>query len=186
MGDDLNDIDIIKSVGISSCPIDAIDDVKNVVDIICDKKGGDGCVREFIDYILKKSNKIFNTKKQIIDEFNYQINNFPDISYIVNKIKTNNGNIFFTGIGKSEDMSNHGCNLLKSIGLNSFSLNILNLTHGDMGSIQENDIIFFSKSGNTSEIINIIDCLKGYKIGVCCNQDSKFLNHVLDISFTIR
>ena len=41
-------------MGFSCCPNDAIDDVKNICDYICKKKGGDGCVREFIDKILNE------------------------------------------------------------------------------------------------------------------------------------
>lgn len=55
IGDDINDLDIIKAVGFSACPSDAMDVVKSNVDVILNKKGGEGCVREFIDaYILKE------------------------------------------------------------------------------------------------------------------------------------
>lgn len=55
IGDDINDLDIIKKVGFSACPSDAMDVVKTNVDVILNKKGGEGCVREFIDaYILNE------------------------------------------------------------------------------------------------------------------------------------
>lgn len=49
MGDDINDLDVIKKVGLSACPADAVESVKKYADIITHKKGGDACVREFID-----------------------------------------------------------------------------------------------------------------------------------------
>jgi len=53
MGDDLNDIPVINKVGLSVCPADAVNDVKNKVDIILKTNGGFGCIREFIDgYLL--------------------------------------------------------------------------------------------------------------------------------------
>jgi YrbI family 3-deoxy-D-manno-octulosonate 8-phosphate phosphatase len=53
IGDDVNDLPVIKKVGFSAAPSDAMNVVKSNVDIILTKKGGDGCVREFIDaYIL--------------------------------------------------------------------------------------------------------------------------------------
>ena len=52
MGDDVNDLSIMKIVGISCCPADALPDVKDFVDIILKLKGGEGCVREFIDKYL--------------------------------------------------------------------------------------------------------------------------------------
>lgn len=49
VGDDTNDIEIMKMVGLSACPADAVNSVKHVADIILSKKGGEGCVREFLD-----------------------------------------------------------------------------------------------------------------------------------------
>jgi YrbI family 3-deoxy-D-manno-octulosonate 8-phosphate phosphatase len=55
VGDDINDLEIIKVSGLSACPSDAVNLVKTNVDIILSKKGGDGCIREFIDaYLLKE------------------------------------------------------------------------------------------------------------------------------------
>ncbi|MBK7105785.1 MAG: HAD hydrolase family protein [Ignavibacteriae bacterium] len=53
IGDDVNDIGIIKEVGFSACPADAVEDVKNIVDLELSKNGGDGVFREFADIILK-------------------------------------------------------------------------------------------------------------------------------------
>ena len=52
IGDDINDEDIIKAVGFSCCPADAVDAVKNMVNVVLTKKGGEGCVRELIDLYL--------------------------------------------------------------------------------------------------------------------------------------
>jgi YrbI family 3-deoxy-D-manno-octulosonate 8-phosphate phosphatase len=55
IGDDINDLEIIKTVGFSASPSDAMDVVKTNVDVILTKKGGEGCVREFIDsYLLEQ------------------------------------------------------------------------------------------------------------------------------------
>ena len=54
LGDDVNDIKIIKEVGISACPANAVVEVKNSANIILNSNGGDACVREFIDnYFFK-------------------------------------------------------------------------------------------------------------------------------------
>ena len=53
IGDDINDLLILSSVGFSACPLDAVDKVKKVAKIKLKKNGGEGCVREFIDkYVL--------------------------------------------------------------------------------------------------------------------------------------
>ncbi|MFO0493960.1 MAG: KdsC family phosphatase [Flavobacteriia bacterium] len=55
IGDDINDLDVIRKIGFSACPSDAVAVVKTHVDIILTKKGGEGCVREFVDaYLLKQ------------------------------------------------------------------------------------------------------------------------------------
>ena len=54
IGDDIPDLDIINKVIFSACPNDAVDIIKNNVSYVCKNKGGDGCVREFIEYILTK------------------------------------------------------------------------------------------------------------------------------------
>ena len=48
-------MEIIKKVGFSASPSDAVNTVKSQVDVVLNKKGGEGCVREFIDaYLLKQ------------------------------------------------------------------------------------------------------------------------------------
>lgn len=53
IGDDVNDIGIIKEAGITACPSDAVDEIKNIVDVILTKNSGDGVFREFADLILQ-------------------------------------------------------------------------------------------------------------------------------------
>lgn len=52
IGDDLNDEDIINAVGFSACPADAVDEVKEMVHVVLQKKGGEGCVRELLDLYI--------------------------------------------------------------------------------------------------------------------------------------
>lgn len=58
IGDDINDLgcmQIIKeSGGLIGCPVDAVDEVRIIADFISKKNGGDGAVREFIEWILKE------------------------------------------------------------------------------------------------------------------------------------
>ena len=52
IGDDVNDIEIMAMVGLTACPADAHYQVVRVVDIVLQRNGGQGCVREFIDRFL--------------------------------------------------------------------------------------------------------------------------------------
>jgi 3-deoxy-D-manno-octulosonate 8-phosphate phosphatase (KDO 8-P phosphatase) len=52
IGDDINDLGVMKNIGLAVCPANAVNLVKTQCHIILSKKGGDGCVREFIDNYL--------------------------------------------------------------------------------------------------------------------------------------
>lgn len=57
IGDDLNDLQCMKVVkdagGIVGCPADAVDKVKASSDFIAEHNGGEGAVRDFIEYIIE-------------------------------------------------------------------------------------------------------------------------------------
>ena len=53
IGDDEFDIPLLKTVGFSCCPADAIDVVKKHVHYVCKRDGGEGAVREMIDKVLR-------------------------------------------------------------------------------------------------------------------------------------
>ncbi len=55
IGDDINDLEVMRAVGVSFCPRDAVFAVKKQVDVILEKRGGEGCVRELIDHYLLKT-----------------------------------------------------------------------------------------------------------------------------------
>lgn len=56
MGDDLPDINILKKVGLSCSPNDAAHEVREIVDYVSIKKGGEGCVRDIIEQVLTIQN----------------------------------------------------------------------------------------------------------------------------------
>ena len=55
IGDDILDIVCMKECGIIGCPSDACQQVKDIAQYICTNKGGDGAVREFIEYIINNN-----------------------------------------------------------------------------------------------------------------------------------
>ncbi len=55
MGDDEIDLEVLKNVGISACPNDAIKPVKDCVNFISSKPGGHGAFRELADLIIQNS-----------------------------------------------------------------------------------------------------------------------------------
>ncbi len=53
MGDDIPDYDVMMRCGVKSCPADAAIEIKEIVDFVSIYKGGDGCVRDLIEQVLK-------------------------------------------------------------------------------------------------------------------------------------
>ncbi|MFA7084131.1 MAG: HAD hydrolase family protein [Arcobacteraceae bacterium] len=56
IGDDLNDYKMLKKAGLSFAPLDASSYIKDMVDVVCTKNGGNGAVREMLEYIIKEYN----------------------------------------------------------------------------------------------------------------------------------
>lgn len=55
IGDDINDLEIFEVCGFSASPSDAVQVVKEKVDLVLKSKGGDGAIREFVDeYLLEE------------------------------------------------------------------------------------------------------------------------------------
>lgn len=52
VGDDINDAELIKSVGFGCCPADAMPQVREVADFVTKAKGGEGVIREVVDSII--------------------------------------------------------------------------------------------------------------------------------------
>lgn len=57
IGDDLNDIKCMKICGMKACPADSSDYVISISDYVSRYNGGDGAVRDCIEYFLKKTNQ---------------------------------------------------------------------------------------------------------------------------------
>lgn len=53
IGDDYNDLETLKAVGLSASPGDAIESVKNEVDYVCRRFGGYGAFRELAEFIIQ-------------------------------------------------------------------------------------------------------------------------------------
>jgi 3-deoxy-D-manno-octulosonate 8-phosphate phosphatase (KDO 8-P phosphatase) len=54
IGDDLNDLEAIRAVGLSFCPSNAVAEVRGAVQVVLHVGGGNGAVREAAEYILNR------------------------------------------------------------------------------------------------------------------------------------
>ena len=57
IGDDIGDLEIMKTVGLAGAVANAHPEIKNISHFVSNLEGGKGAVREFIEFILKAQNK---------------------------------------------------------------------------------------------------------------------------------
>ncbi len=57
MGDDLPDYEIMTMAGIAACPNDAVSEIKGICQYVSPHKGGEGCVRDVIEQVMKVQGK---------------------------------------------------------------------------------------------------------------------------------
>lgn len=110
-----------------------------------------------------------------------------DFEQAVKLIYNCKGRVVITGIGKSAIIANKIVATMNSTGTPAIFMHAADAIHGDLGNIQQDDVVIcISKSGNTPEIKVLIPLLKNFKnplIAITGNKTS-FLgtqaNHVLN------
>jgi len=65
IGDDINDIKLLKEAGLSACPVNSPDYIKNIVDWVIPVGGGDGAFRCFVEKYLNEVGKLQNLLNEI-------------------------------------------------------------------------------------------------------------------------
>lgn len=138
--------------------------------------------------IAKKSLKI---EADAVLQLQNQLNS--DFYKSVEKIFESKGRVVVTGIGKSAIIANKIVATFNSTGTPSIFMHAADAIHGDLGMIQENDIIIcISKSGNTPEIKVLIPLLKqsgNLLIAIVGNTESylaKQADYVLDTTVEVE
>ena len=143
--------------------------------------------KEILD-IAKKALKI---ESEAILQLQNQLNS--DFYYSVKKIFESKGRVVVTGIGKSAIIANKIVATFNSTGTPSLFMHAADAIHGDLGMIQQEDVIIcISKSGNTPEIKVLAPLLKqsgNVLIAMVGNIDSylaKQADFVLDTTIEIE
>ncbi|MDO6744014.1 KpsF/GutQ family sugar-phosphate isomerase [Tenacibaculum soleae] len=130
---------------------------------------------------MKDANAILSTAKEtILLESNAIANlaNLLNSSFVeaVNFIFNSKGRVIVTGIGKSANIANKMVATFNSTGTPAVFMHAADAIHGDLGNVQNNDIVIcISKSGNTPEIKVLVPLIKSSKnkiIAITGNPDS--------------
>lgn len=69
IGDDINDLALLKAVGYSACPNSAPEYIKEQVDHVLSKNGGDGVFREFVEKILYNNGLLKGTIEKALEKY---------------------------------------------------------------------------------------------------------------------
>lgn len=64
MGDDIPDLSAMRKSLIAACPYDAAIEVKQIAHYISERKGGEACVRDVIEQVMRSQNKWDNEYSQ--------------------------------------------------------------------------------------------------------------------------
>ena len=134
--------------------------------------------------ILSVAKKTIQTEAKAIAH----LANLVDESFAeaVDLIYKNNGRVIVTGIGKSANIATKIVATLNSTGTPATFMHAADAIHGDLGTIQPEDIVIcISKSGNTPEIKVLVPLIKAMEnplIAITSNKESflgKHANHIL-------
>ena len=69
IGDDFNDVKLLRKAGISACPANASEYIKKEAKWRLEKKGGDGAFREFVERILEENQLLTSTVDKLLENF---------------------------------------------------------------------------------------------------------------------
>ncbi len=124
--------------------------------------------------ILKLARETILTESQAIENLADILDD--DFAKAVEMILASKGRVIITGIGKSAIIANKIVATLNSTGTPAVFMHAADAIHGDLGLILEDDVvIFLSKSGNTPEIKVLVPLIKNgpnKMIAITGNMDS--------------
>ena len=127
-----------------------------------------------IESILKTARKTIDLERDAIANLSSLLTD--DFANAVSLIYKSKGRVVITGIGKSAIIANKIVATLNSTGTPSVFMHAADAIHGDLGLILEDDVvIFISKSGNTPEIKVLVPLIKNAKnkmVAITGNTDS--------------
>ena len=128
--------------------------------------------------ILKIAKKVLKVESQAINQLIDKLND--DFEKSIQAILKCKGRIIILGMGKSGIIGKKIAATMSSTGTPSYFVHPAEAIHGDLGMITNNDIIILiSNSGETSELVQLINPLKLKKvkiIGMVGNKDSTLAN----------
>lgn len=119
---------------------------------------------------------LFSEQKKSLEYFfeNINLSQVHALTQVLSKVK---GTIFLTGVGKSGFIAQKITASLVSLGIKSYFLAPIDALHGDLGIVDQDDVVlFFSKSGESEELLNLIPFIRNRgaeRIAIVSNTSSR-------------
>lgn len=121
---------------------------------------------------------LFKSQQNYLNHF-FQNLDLPQTLKFTQTLLNSTGTIFFTGVGKSGFVAQKISQTLISLGIRAGFLSPVDALHGDIGILSRNDVVvFFSKSGNSEELIRLAPCAKAkgaYLVGITSNESNNLM-----------
>lgn len=126
------------------------------------------------DQVLLK--ELLQKEKEYLNSFFDQLDTRP-MEELVSLMKSCEGVIFFTGVGKSGLVAKKIAMTMTSTGTRSLYISPMDALHGDIGIVTEKDIfVLLSKSGESDELMNLLPILRNKHVrmvAVVSNPESR-------------
>lgn len=126
------------------------------------------------DRIISVAKQTIETESKAIMHLSQLVDD--EFAAAVDCIYQSEGRVIITGIGKSANIATKIVATLNSTGTPAIFMHAADAIHGDLGTIQQRDIVIcISKSGNTPEIKVLVPLIKArgnHLVAITSNRDS--------------
>ena len=112
----------------------------------------------------------------------------PDFIHLVDSIINSTGRVIIAGVGKSGHIGRKISATLTSTGTPSYFIHPSEASHGDMGMLMMEDIcILISNSGETNELVDLINYIKRFniKMAAICSEKTSTLAQAAHFSLIL-
>ena len=140
--------------------------------------------------LLEKASRVFEIEIEELRALKGRLNSTFEGAVTAMKIATEMGRkVVIVGIGKNSYIGEKIAATLTSTGSPSLAMNSMNALHGDLGIVQDGDVVVaLSYSGETEELISLVGALRRFEVkvvavtGRACSTLAKHSDLVLDVS----
>ena len=118
--------------------------------------------------ILEKADRVFSIEISELERLRRKLGGeFVKAVRLLLEVNARGGKILVLGVGKSGNIGEKIAATFASTGCVSIVLNSLNALHGDLGVVQDGDLVLaLSYSGETDELVKILSVLKRFSVGI--------------------